>query len=256
MQASITRMCLSVDEQKKRMAMSMKAKYDKYWENVDNINYLLYVAVVLDPRNKLRYVMYCLETIYGKNSEKGKEILGKLTMTLDDMFSHYKSKAEKTKDGVFSENSSTFGDMDLDLELEFDKYDDEGQDTKSEVEIYLADGREKRDPAFDLLGWWRANSIKFPVLSKLARHVLSMPISTVASESAFSTGGRVIDKYRSSLNTDTAEALICTQDWIRCSSVDLEFGCNMKTKDIDELNEKMAGMTLKKTSNDAQQDVD
>ncbi|KAL4590752.1 hypothetical protein LXL04_003695 [Taraxacum kok-saghyz] len=32
MQASINRMCSSTDEKKKRMAMSMKEKYDKYWE--------------------------------------------------------------------------------------------------------------------------------------------------------------------------------------------------------------------------------
>lgn len=90
------------------------------------------------------------------------------------------------------------------MELEFDKYDDEDGREKSEVEIYLADGREKRDQTFDLLGWWKSNSIKFPILSKLSRHVLAMPISTVASESAFSTGSRVIDKYRAGLNTDTA----------------------------------------------------
>ena len=57
-----------------------------------------------------------------------------------------------------------------------------------------------------------ANSVKFLILSQVARHVLAMSISTVASESAFSTGGRVIDKYRSSLTPKTAEALICTQD--------------------------------------------
>nr|KAJ0198454.1 hypothetical protein LSAT_V11C700367730 [Lactuca sativa] len=225
------------------------------------MNYLLHVAVVLDPHNKLRYVNYCIETIYGKNSEKGKEISGKVKQTLEDLFNHYKSKAEKTnvqntQDGVFIDKSSSVGEMDVDLELEFDKHDDEGQDTKSEVEIYLAYGREKRDQTFDLLGWWKSNSVKLPILSKVAKHVLAMPISTIASESAFSTGGRVIDKYRSSLNTDTAKALICVQDWIRSSSVDLELYCNMSSKDIDELNEKMAEMLLKsKNSSEGPQKV-
>ena len=84
------------------------------------------------------------------------------------------------------------------------------------------------------------------ILSKLARHVLAVPISTVASESTFSTGGRVIDKYRSSLNTETAEALICAQDWIRCTRAYHELGCSMKNKDIDEFNEKMAGLKIGK----------
>ena len=45
--------------------------------------------------------------------------------------------------------------------------------------------------------------------------ILSIQISTVASESAFSTGRRVLDPYRTSLSSQLVEALLCTQDWIR-----------------------------------------
>ena len=34
----------------KSMAVEMKKKYDKYWGSMDNINLMLFVAVVLDPR--------------------------------------------------------------------------------------------------------------------------------------------------------------------------------------------------------------
>ncbi|KAL4589225.1 hypothetical protein LXL04_002130 [Taraxacum kok-saghyz] len=56
---------------------------------------------------------------------------------------------------------------------------------------------------------------RYPVLSKMARDVLAIPVSTVASESAFSTGGRVLDSFRTSLTPRMVEALVCTQDWVR-----------------------------------------
>ena len=52
---------------------------------------------------------------------------------------------------------------------------------------------------FDILCWWKVNGCKFPVLVAIARDVLAIQTSTVASESCFSTGGRVIDHFRSSL---------------------------------------------------------
>ena len=49
----------------------------------------------------------------------------------------------------------------------------------------------------------------------MACHILSIPITSVASESTFSTGSRVIDPHRASLNTDTVQMLICGANWIR-----------------------------------------
>jgi hypothetical protein len=96
--------------------------------------------------------------------------------------------------------------------------------SKNEVDVYLTEPREKANPDFDILNWWKVNSNKYPILGLIARDILAMPISTVASESAFSTGGRVLNNYRSSLTPHTIEALICAQNWLRSSplSVDIE----------------------------------
>ena len=47
------------------------------------------------------------------------------------------------------------------------------------------------------------------ILSKMARDILVALMSTVVSESTFNAGGREIDEYRSRLNEESIEALIC-----------------------------------------------
>ncbi|KAL0303201.1 UNVERIFIED_CONTAM: putative AC transposase [Sesamum radiatum] len=93
------------------------------------------------------------------------------------------------------------------LESQFAKHLKEEQcaESKSEVTRYLFDGCEKSSKDFDVLKWWKSNNSKYPILSKIARDVLAIPVSTITSESAFCTSGRVID------------AFICTQDLLRAT---------------------------------------
>ncbi|KAK3035899.1 hypothetical protein RJ639_033400 [Escallonia herrerae] len=90
---------------------------------------------------------------------------------------------------------------------------------KFDLETYLEEGvyicEVNCESQFDVIEWWKANNLKYKILSKMTVDILSIPITTVASEAAFSTGGRVIDSYRASLSTKTVEALICGGDWIR-----------------------------------------
>jgi len=48
----------------------------------------------------------------------------------------------------------------------------------------------------------------------MARDLLAIPVSTVASESAFSTSGRLISPHRSRLHPTTLEALMCARTWL------------------------------------------
>lgn len=67
------------------------------------------------------------------------------------------------------------------------------------------------------------------------RDILAVPISTVASESSFSTGGRVLDSFRTSLSPKMVQALICTQDWIRKSHNTLNYEDEIhENEELDE----------------------
>ena len=71
----------------KNMAASMRKKYDKYWENIKNINFLMYVAVVLDPRYKLRYIMFYFKQVY--ENSKVEELTAMVKATLTKLYKHY-----------------------------------------------------------------------------------------------------------------------------------------------------------------------
>jgi hAT family C-terminal dimerisation region len=59
-----------------------------------------------------------------------------------------------------------------------------------------------------------ANMVDIGILLRnlLSRDILAVLISTVASESTFSTSGRTLNPVRNSLSNESIEALVCDQD--------------------------------------------
>lgn len=104
-----------------------------------------------------------------------------------------------------------------DLE-EFDVFENqlESGEIKTQLDLYLEEPKldHKANPNLDVLAYWKENRGRYPELSSMARYVLSIPITTVASESSFSIGGRIIGKFQSSILPANAEAKLCARDWL------------------------------------------
>lgn len=85
---------------------------------------------------------------------------------------------------------------------------------KTQLELYLEEPKVDRKSNLDVLDFWKGNQFRYPELAAMAPDILSIPITTVASEAAFSAGACVINKFRTSLLPENAESLICARDWI------------------------------------------
>ncbi|KAL7604870.1 hypothetical protein Lser_V15G16239 [Lactuca serriola] len=197
----------------KLMAANMIEKFDQYWSFIHGV---LAIATILDPRFKMKLIEYYFPKIYGDVSPQEVERIRKLTYELVREYKPYDAKETQS-----SLNNSEFG---LDIDdcgdplAGFDLFVSTTStiDTyKSKLDYYLEENVLPRTGDFDILACRKANGLKYPTLQRVVRDVLAIPVSTVASESAFSTGGRHVTLHRNRLHPDTLEALICVQDWLR-----------------------------------------
>lgn len=67
--------------------------------------------------------------------------------------------------------------------------------SRSELDHYLKENIEVDSVEFDILRWWKVKSSSFPVLFHMARDILAILFSTVASESAFSFGVEYLTNF-------------------------------------------------------------
>jgi hypothetical protein len=207
----------------REMASPMKVKFDKYW---GECNLLMAIASVLDPRCKFHMVRICFPKIY-KSQEVAEENIKKVRSSLDELYDEYVALALADASSTADLNSNIQSSSQANVaavKTGFDEIMSIIKETeaispmKSELQEYLDEGLYDVSPnitSFSALDWWRNNSMKYRILSKMAANILAIPISTVASESTFSAGGRVIDEFRSRLSEESVEALICGGDWFR-----------------------------------------
>lgn len=199
----------------------MYEKIDKYWRDC---SLALVIAVVMDPRFKMKLVEFSFTKIYGEDAHAFVKIVDD---GIHELFHEYATLplpltpayAEEGNAGSnMKMEGSSGGTLLSDNGLtDFDAYimETSTHQTKSELDQYLEESLLPRVPDFDVLGWWKLNKLKYPTLSKMARDILAIPVSTVPSDSIFDKKSKEMDQYRSSLRPETVEALVCAKDWMQ-----------------------------------------
>ncbi|XP_070676309.1 zinc finger BED domain-containing protein DAYSLEEPER-like [Malus domestica] len=176
------------------------------------------IAAILDPRFKMKLIEYYFSLIYKENAPSEIEKVFDLAVNL------VKEYELKHRPGLWSSESSSSTDFPSqscnfrvgDPLTSYDQFvmDSTINNEQSDLDLYLGEKVLPRTQDFDILSWWKTNGNKYPILHQIARDILAILVSTVALESSFSTGGRIISPHRSRLHLSTVEALMCSRDWL------------------------------------------
>uniref|UniRef100_A0A803NAB0 Uncharacterized protein n=1 Tax=Chenopodium quinoa TaxID=63459 RepID=A0A803NAB0_CHEQI len=237
------------------MAIAMKKKFDKYWGDVNKMNKFIYVALLLDPHSKMVIVELTLTDMHGP--EKGTKLANDVKEFAYSLFEEYRKMYATSNIPDCGDNMS----MDIDnskgvgsdyvrkLKERAKRLKGTSGYAISELDRYLNDQLGPEEEEQDSLTWWGKNGQRYVILNRMARDILAIPLSTVASESAFSTGGRTLDPFRSSLTPKMVQALLCTQDWLRAKEVPI-VDVEENLKELEEMKEVQRG-----ESNDVDDEV-
>ncbi|WOL14226.1 zinc finger BED domain-containing protein RICESLEEPER 2-like [Canna indica] len=185
-------------EYMKAMAFKMKDKFDKYW---GECNLLMIIASILDPRYKMQLVIFCFSKIY-LNEFEAKMKIDVVKDAIYDLYNYYVEMHKSQQPSQTNMDSGPSGSSNNTSLLEKNKTKSRSEfdmwaqsvesitPSKSDLDVYLEEGRYicTNRESFDALQWWKTNTLKFKILSKMAKDVLSIPMTTVASESTFSAG--------------------------------------------------------------------
>lgn len=161
--------------------------------------------------------------LYGE--EYGKTMVAKIKSTLVELLDEYSSKSLESCETPIELGENMLANRFRSEVVLNSESDDEDlyqfmskkrrTETKSELDLYLEEKPLNMKEDLNILQYWKQNANRFVTISALARDLLSVPISTVPSESAFSLSKKTISPCRSSLSPTTVDALSCYEDWLR-----------------------------------------
>lgn len=216
-----------------RMVREMHSKLNHYWSAY---NLILSCAAILDPRYKIKFVEYCYTKLYGSGAQKYVSVS---VNTLYGLFDEYMQNSARPSQTTLLSTAASKISNDKDENDGFEDYETfqsarfRTQVEKSQLDLYLEEPSHDLNSEIDVLEYWTLCSLRYPELSKMARDVLTIPVSTIASDSAFDITPQVISADRSSLKPKMLQALVSLQDWMLASDRTRGLG-SMESKPEDD----------------------
>ena len=193
---------------------AMIEKIKKYW---GEIPFIYYIGLIVDPGLKFDALDEWLQVIYNEDQLKIEEIKNEVNSLLYILYNIYKEKYGNDISLIKSSsttNSSSFYKSPLEFKSRKKTITSSPNNT-IDIDRYLSvetiPFEDNED--FEILEWWKKQQIKYHVLFIIARDVLTMYVSIVASKTAFSASGRVVSKKRCNLSSEAIEAAVCLKHW-------------------------------------------
>ncbi|KAI8561920.1 hypothetical protein RHMOL_Rhmol04G0379600 [Rhododendron molle] len=210
---------ISSDSFTSKVAKKMLQTLDKYLEDMF---FVLSIASVMDPRHKMRYIDYL------SSKREVRDGKSRSALVLDAICSLYIDYVNQDFEKEKSVSDSTSSDSEEELTRsterggsknsnwleEYNQFtESNNKPQKSDLDRYLEEPVLSWTQDFNVLKWWRAESPKYPILSKMARDFLAIPMSVATSDEAFSTIPREVETRIMASGPALRNALMCTRTW-------------------------------------------
>ena len=182
----------------RNIASPMKLKFLKYWEKIP----LIYsYAFILDPRGKWKGFVNVLGLLAESTGVSYTLYCGDVKDEMSRLFGKYEEKFGGTSrsqrvampSACPGKNKQVWGRIygGPGASPSLSPSCSSSPSAASDLQAYFdSDPVTDWDESFDILLWWRDHKLTYPILSIMARDVMSVPVS-VSSESCFSCTSRI-----------------------------------------------------------------